>query len=105
MAKRLSDKQKEKITQDFVNGKNINDLVEEFSSTKLTISRYLKKNLGEQMYQTLLEKSKTFKENFTNREISASIHDKNQLKNKVVKISVVTRQFIELSSLYSVAAQ
>ena len=40
MVKRLSDKEKEQLTQEFINGKNINDLVEDFSSTKLTISRY-----------------------------------------------------------------
>ncbi len=85
MAKRLSDKQKEQLTQEFINGKNINDLVEEFSSTKLTISRYLKKNLGEKTYHSLIEKSKTSKGLFINPEISTSIEDENQLNNKKVK--------------------
>ena len=58
MARRLSDKQKEKLTQEFINGKNINDLVEEFGSTKLTISKYLKKNLGEETFQSLIESKK-----------------------------------------------
>ena len=55
MTKRLSDKQKEKLIQEFVNGRNINALVEEFSSTKLTISRYLK-NLEKKAYKSLMRK-------------------------------------------------
>ena len=72
MAKRLTDKQKEQLTQEFINGKHINDLVEQFSSTKLTISRYLKKNLGAKTYQSLIEKSRTSKSFFINQEISSS---------------------------------
>ena len=33
LAKRLSNKQKEKLTQEFINGKNINDLIEEFAES------------------------------------------------------------------------
>ena len=73
LAKRLSNKQKEKLTQEFINGKNINDLIEEFSSTKLIISRYLKKNLGEETFQSMLEKSKISKELLVNQELSFSI--------------------------------
>ena len=92
MAKRLSDKQKEKLIQEFTSGKNIKDLVEQFSSTKLTISRYLKKNLGETTYQTLLEKSKTSRENFTNGEILTAIDNENKLNNKVVKSNIPDKE-------------
>ncbi len=88
MAKRLTEKQKEKLTQDFINGKNIKDLVEEFSSTKLTISRYLKKNLGEKTYKALIEKSKNSKKLFTDKEISSSIEKDNLLNNKFVKRNI-----------------
>ena len=88
MAKRLSNKEKEKLTQDFINGVNINDLVEKFSFTKLTISRYLKKNLGDEAYNSLLEKSKTSKSIFTNKEISSSIENENLQNNKVVKENI-----------------
>ena len=87
MAKRLTDKQKEQLTQEFINGKHINDLVEQFCSTKLTISRYLKKNLGAKTYQSLIEKSKTSKSFFINQEISSSkdnvilTNDKDQKRN------------------------
>ena len=88
MAKRLSDKEKEQLTQEFINGKNINDLVEEFCSTKLTISKYLKKNLGEKTFQSLIDKSKSSKKLYTNREISSSIKNENLLNNKVSKINI-----------------
>ena len=92
MARRLSDKQKEQLTQEFINGKNINDLVEEFGSTKLTISKYLKKNLGEKTFQSLLEKSKSSKVLSTNREISSSIENENLLNNKVSKINISNKE-------------
>ena len=92
MAKRLSDKQKEKLTQEFINGKNINDLVKEFSSTKLTISRYLKKNLGEKTFKTLIEKGKSSKELFINQEISSAIDDENILNNKVEKKDILYKE-------------
>ena len=92
MAKRLSNKQKEKLTEEFINGKNINDLVEEFSSTKLTISRYLKKNLGEKIYQSLIEKSNTSKGLFTNKEISSSISNENLLNSNVVKRKISNKE-------------
>ena len=87
MAKRLSEKQKEKLTHEFINGKNINDLVKEYSSTKVTISRYLKKNLGEETYQSLIEKSKKSKELFINKEISSSFENDNLMNKKVSKSS------------------
>ena len=92
MARRLSDKQKEQLTQEFINGKNINDLVEEFRSTKLTISKYLKKNLGEKTFQSLIEKSKLSKELLTNREISLSIENENLMNNEVSKINVPNKE-------------
>ena len=92
MARRLSDKQKEQLTQEFINGKNINDLVEEFSFTKLTISKYLKKNLGEKTFQSLLKKSKSSKELFTNQEIKSTLENENLLNNKVSNINISSKE-------------
>ena len=91
LAKRLSNKQKEKLTQEFINGKNINDLIEEFSSTKLIISRYLKKNLGEETFQSLLEKSKISKELLVNQELSFSIENDKLNKNKDFKKNISSK--------------
>ena len=58
MAKHLSDKQKEKILELFLNGKTIDEISIEFSCTKLTISRNLKKYFGEDKFKSLIQKNK-----------------------------------------------
>ena len=61
MAKRLSNIQKKEIIKGFLNGKSLKDLSEEFSYTKLTISRNLKKEFGDDEYENILFKKKTSK--------------------------------------------
>ena len=58
LAKRLTEKQKSEIAEYFKNGKTIEALSKEFNCSILTISRNLKKNLGETIYKELLEKNK-----------------------------------------------
>jgi len=53
MARRLSEKQKDKIINFFVEGKTIDELSKEFNCTKSTITRNLKKKLGEQEFKKL----------------------------------------------------
>ena len=59
MAQRLSLKQKEEITKLFTYGVNIDEISFKFKCTKLTITRNLKKNLGEEKYKILLKKIKS----------------------------------------------
>ena len=56
MAKRLTEKQKEEITELFTFGKTIDQLSDQFNCTKLTISRNLKRKLGEKKYQEIIIK-------------------------------------------------
>ncbi len=58
MAKRLTEKQKSEIAEYFKNGKTIEALSEVFNCSILTISRNLKKNLGEKIYKEFLKKNK-----------------------------------------------
>ncbi len=53
MAKRLSEEQKQNIIQSFKRGLTIDQLAREFACTKLTISRNLKKYLGEKTFKEL----------------------------------------------------
>ena len=62
MAKRLTEKQKSEIAENFKNGKTIVALSEEFNCTISTISRNLKKNLGEIIYKQLLGNNQNFHE-------------------------------------------
>ena len=54
MAKRLTKEQKQIILDSFVSGKTIEELSKSFNCTKLTISRNLKKNLGEKKYREII---------------------------------------------------
>ena len=58
MAKHLSGKEKEKILELFLKGKTIDELSIVFSCTKLTISRNLKKNIGEDKFKSIIHKNK-----------------------------------------------
>ncbi len=65
MAKRLSEKEKIKLVECFENGKTIRELIEQFSCTKLTIVKHLKKNLGEEKYKEIITIGKEMKKSFT----------------------------------------
>ena len=59
MAKRISEKQKQEIVDEFVKKKSLEEISENFQFTKLTIIRNLKKILGEKKYDELLELTKS----------------------------------------------
>ncbi len=61
MAKRLTDKERNEILESFKSGKSIDFLSEEFNCNKLTITRNLKKNLGESKYKEYINKSKSLR--------------------------------------------
>ncbi len=54
MAKRLTEQEKEEIVLSFTSGKSIDEISILFKCTKLTISRNLKKNLGEEKFKDFL---------------------------------------------------
>ena len=58
MPKRLSEDDKKEIHQRLLNGVNIEDLSKQFSVTKITIYRNLKKLLDKDTYENLLKKIK-----------------------------------------------
>ena len=59
MAKRLSEENKKNIVKSFKRGNTLDQLAEEFSCTKPTIIRNLKKFLGEKRFKALIDKDKT----------------------------------------------
>tara|TARA_Y100000739_G_C20486319_1_gene408326 strand:+ start:157 stop:819 length:663 start_codon:yes stop_codon:yes gene_type:complete len=81
LAKRLSEKEKKEISDYFINGITIEELSKKFNFTKLTISRSLKKSLGEEQYKELVKQSKIFKINNIDKEMKF-FEDNNQLENK-----------------------
>jgi len=104
LAKRLSDKQKEEIIAFFRIGRNLEQLSKQFNCTKLTISRNLKKSLGEKEYKEIINKlrvpeskklinhkNSSFEENRNNSEES----ENRNLENEFTSIS----PFIEITPL------
>lgn len=59
MARRISEKQKQEIVDQFVNNKSLEEISENFEFTKSTIVRNLKKIFGENKYFELLKLSKS----------------------------------------------
>ena len=69
MAKRLTEKENEKLVRGFKSGKTIKALSEEFCFTSVTIIRNLKKKLGVSVYKELNSKNKkSVQENIINRD-------------------------------------
>ena len=60
LAKRLSEKDKEEIVKLFTTGIVIEELADQFNSTKLTIARNLKKILGEKRYKEFSQKKHSY---------------------------------------------
>ena len=76
MAKRLSEKQKEEIVSFFTSGISIEELATDFKSTKLTISRNLKKILGEKKFKELTKKNKlTRKSSFDKNNFDGKLNE------------------------------
>jgi len=59
LAKRLTEKEKYEILESFKSGKSIDFLSEEYNYNKLTITRNLKKSLGDLEYKELINKNKS----------------------------------------------
>ena len=57
LPKKLTDIQKEEIIKGFLSGKNLDQLSEEFSCTKLTITRNIKKKFGDEEYKKFLKRN------------------------------------------------
>ena len=68
MPKRLSEKVKQEIIKNFIEGKTLDQLSEKFCCAKATITRNLKKELGDQKYKDQVNKIKNDDEfNFKNK--------------------------------------
>ena len=95
MAKRLSEKQKEEILRLFINGKTIEDLATEFNCTKLTISRNLKKEIGEEKFKECINKIKLLHQNIVNESPEKELNFDEANNEESNSIS----QFMELTPL------
>ena len=84
MAKRLSGKNKEEIIKLFIDGETVENLAIKFNCAKLTISRNLKKEIGEKRFKEL-----------TNRSNKINSKSDNEQKNIYADKSVNEQTFVE----------
>ncbi len=113
MAKRLTEKQKEQITELFTFGQTIDQLCEKFNCTKSTISRNLKKKIGEEKYQEIINKRNLFNQDLNKNknifirnkyDMNEETDQKEDINYKVlnenkVKEFVPLTQFVEITPL------
>ena len=79
MPKKILEKEKEEIVTGFIKGISLEDLSKKFNFSKITITRNLKKSLGEEVYKNHLKK----------------YNKKNLLKNDSLKDSISQDQAID----------
>ena len=84
MAKRLSEKNKEEIIKLFIDGETVENLAIKFNCAKLTISRNLRKEIGEKKFKEL-----------TNRSNHLHSQSDNEQKNSYADKSVNEQTFVE----------
>ena len=63
LAKRITEEQKKEILENFIQNKTVEEISKNVNFTKLTITRYLKKSLGEKQFSEITKKTKQIKEN------------------------------------------
>tara|TARA_B100000214_G_scaffold74679_1_gene50222 strand:- start:112 stop:780 length:669 start_codon:yes stop_codon:yes gene_type:complete len=85
LGKRLTEEQKEEIIKLFASGVKIDDLSIQFNCTKFTISRNIKKKIGEEQYNSLLIRNKLNKLN-NNKSNIQKIEKQDQ--NKILKNNI-----------------
>ena len=85
MGKRLTEEQKEEIIKLFTSGVKIDDLSIQFNCTKFTISRNIKKKIGEEQYNSLLNRNKLNKLNNNKSNLQKT---EKQDQNKILKNNI-----------------
>ena len=100
LAKRLSEKEKEEIVLSFMSGKTIDEISSMFRCTKLTISRNLKKNLGEKKFKEFLDNTnnKVLKNQKTIITHKTKGENNNKFDEEKLLVEKKEEQFTPLSS-------
>ncbi len=83
MPKKISEKQIKEIIDAFINNQSLEEISEKFNFTKLTISKHLKTNLGEEKFIAINKLNKTEKRSSNPNEFD----DTNVLDNQVDELS------------------
>ena len=102
MARRLTEKNKEEINKLFIDGNTIENLAIQFNCTKLTISRNLKKVIGEKKFKELNNKVKpiNLEPHYEQKNIytDKSLSEQTFVENKNEEFTK-TNEFMEIAPL------
>ena len=82
LAKRISENEKKQIVDDFIKNKTLEEISEKFNFTKLTITRHLKKSLGEDKFGELNKLTKKVKKYAHHQDIGAAKTSEKILGNR-----------------------
>ena len=101
MAKRISEKERKEILHDFINKKSLEEISKKFNFTKLTISRNLKKSLGEERFDEINKSNKTEKRDLNpKKDYEIKPFDNNEERSKeLYKNSFPENTFLEIAPL------
>ena len=103
MPKKVSEIQIREMIASFIIGKTIDELSEKYSCTKLTITRHLKKNIGEEEYKNLIKMQKPInelKEVFTKNTENKSFNKDKVLEEKISEEKIYNdSEFVELAPI------
>lgn len=83
MPKRLSENEKEQILISFTEGLTIEKLSEKYKFTKLTISRNLKKSLGESRFKEILNNNRKERKIISNKKRESNYAKKEKLSENI----------------------
>ena len=82
MAKRISENEKKEIIDDFIKNKTLEEISKKFNFTKLTISRHLKKSLGDEKYTKIKNIIKTNKKYTSHQDLNDKKHSDKNIKRE-----------------------
>jgi hypothetical protein len=103
LAKRLSGKNKEEIIKLFIDGETVENLAIKFNCTKLTISRNLKKEIGEKRFKELTNRSNEINSKSDNEQkniyADKSVNEQTFVENKNEEFANIN-EFMEIAPLH-----
>ena len=100
MAKRLSEKNKEEIIKLFNEGKTVDNLAIKFNCAKLTISRNLKKEIGEKRFKELTKRSNHLHSQSDNEQKNIYTH---QSENEQTFVENKNEEFTNINQFIEIA--
>ena len=113
MTKRLTEKQKEEIVKNFKSGTSIDLLAQKHTCSIATITRNLKRKLGELKYKELIKKSKSLKDKFktnknqTNYLVNTNFAHENLSNDsnypEVINENINSSSFAPIDSFFEIA--